>query len=170
MRRLFLIAGVLLVASIPAKAQDHPGYEVFGGYSLLNTKFFDRENLHGFAFSVAGNLGPTWGLVAEVSGHYGSTSGLSLRKYTYLFGPRFSSRSDKATVFGHVLLGGANSKIEGTDIGSGFALAVGGGVDLNVNKSVAVRILQVDYLPDRSFGVWTQNARVSAGVVFKLGQ
>ncbi len=132
--------------------------------------------LHGWGFSAAYNLGPKWGLVSEFSGHYGSASlpltsfTIDLRKYTYLFGPRFSARSDKATGFAHVLLGGASSRIEGTDTGSGFALALGGGVDVNVGKSVAIRVVQADYLPDRSFGSWTHNFRLQTGIVFKFGQ
>ena len=136
MRRFFLPAAVLLVASIPAKAQDHPSFEIFGGYSYLNTTLFDnpRNSLHGWGVSVAGNLSPKWGLVAEFSGHNGqprlpgATFRTDLKKYTYLFGPRFSARTDKATAFGHVLVGGATSKVNGVSRGPGFALGLGGGL------------------------------------------
>jgi hypothetical protein len=172
-----MFSAVLFVVSIPAGAQtqDYPTAEVFGGYSYLNTKFVDRESLHGWGFSAAYNLGPKWGLVSEFSGHYGNADlgifgKVDLTKYTFLFGPRFSARSDAATAFGHVLLGGANSKVEGVNTGTGFALALGGGVDVNIGKSVAIRVVQFDYLPDRSFGDWTHNARVQTGIVFKFGQ
>lgn len=174
MRKLLMLTAVIFVVSLPAKAQsqDYPNAEVFAGYSYLNTKFVDRDSLHGWGFSIAYNLSPQWGLVSEFSGHYGNASFLGtsvdLKKHTFLFGPRFSARSDSATAFGHVLLGGANSKISGIDTGTGFALAVGGGVDVNVGKKFAVRLMQVDYLPERSFGSWTQNFRAQAGVVFKF--
>ncbi|HSB10654.1 MAG TPA: outer membrane beta-barrel protein [Blastocatellia bacterium] len=178
MRNLLMLTAVLFVVALPVKAQsqDYPSAEVFGGYSYLNTKFLDRDSLHGWGFSLAYNLGSQWGLVSEFSGHYGNASvpgtsaKVDLKKHTFLFGPRFSARSDGATGFAHVLLGGANSKIEGIDTGTGFALAVGGGVDVNVGKKFAIRIIQVDYLPERSFGSWTQNFRAQAGVVFKFGQ
>lgn len=176
MRKLLMLAAVLFVVSLPAKAQsqDYPTAEIFGGYSYLNTKLINRDSLHGWGFSAAYNLGPQWGLVSEFSGHYGNgslpgtTTTIDLKKHTFLFGPRFSARTDHGTAFAHVLLGGANSKVSGIDAGTGFALAVGGGFDANISKSVAIRVVQVDYLPDHSFGSWTHNFRAQAGIVFKF--
>ena len=179
MRKVILLAAVLLVASISASAQTTaPNVEVFGGYSYLNTKFIDRENLNGFGVSFAGNFGDKWGFVAETSGNYGHArvpvsiffpdGKVSFSKYLFLFGPRYSKRGDHATVFGHVLLGGAREKVEGIDTGSGFAIAVGGGVDVNAGKSFAIRVFQVDFVPDRSSGSWQSNFRVQTGIVLKF--
>ena len=53
---------------------------------------------------------------------------------------------------------------------TGFAMAFGGGLDVNAGKRVAIRIFQLDYLPSRLAGVWSKkDFRASAGVVFKWG-
>lgn len=179
MRKLFLLAAILTAANVPTQAQTNsPNIEVFGGYAYLNARFIDRDNLNGFGASFAGNFGDKWGFVGEVSGHYGSArilpsiffpeGKIDFTKYYYLFGPRFSKRTDRATVFGHVLLGGAHERVEGTDAGSGFALAVGGGLDINAGKSWAVRVFQLDYIPDHAHGVWEHNFRAQVGIVFKF--
>jgi opacity protein-like surface antigen len=178
MRKLFLLAAVLFVAAPTARAQDsYPSSEIFGGYAYLNADDvigFGNESLHGFGLSFAGNLGPRVGLIAEISGHYGNISipggDVNINAYTFLFGPRFSARSDAATAFGHVLLGGARVKIEDFDTGTHYAMAIGGGVDLNVSKSVAIRLVQADYVPIRFGGEWLHNFRVMTGVVFKFGE
>ena len=56
MRKLIMLAAVLLLASIPATAQtSYPSTEIFGGYSYLNTKLVQRDSLHGLGASFAGN-------------------------------------------------------------------------------------------------------------------
>src|SRR4051812_44556436 len=118
MRKLILLVAVLFLAALPTRAQSsYPSTEIFGGYSYLNSKFIDRENLHGFGVSFAGNLSENWGLVAETSFHFGKariiddpilgTFDLDFNKYLFLFGPRFSKRGNAGTAFAHVLLGGA---------------------------------------------------------------
>lgn len=180
MRKFMLLAAVLFVVALPARAQSsHPSVEVFGGYSFNSTKIIDRESLHGWGAGFSANLSENWGLASDFSGHYGSVNipvppfgsvKFDLSNYYFLFGPRYSKRGKNATVFAHMLLGGAKLKIEGNDSGSGFALGVGGGVDLNVGKSFAVRVFQVDYTPDRSSGSWESNYRAQFGLVFKFGQ
>jgi len=205
MRRFILFATVLLIANLPASAQpSHPSAEVFGGYSYMNTKVFDRDSLHGWGASVAGNLSANWGFAAEFSGHYGNSAtpsrvfefpplppitipgiDLNTSKYLFMFGPRFSVRGDRVTGFAHVLLGGAKTNLKSTfrNVGviafpledpsfgqseTGFAMAIGGGLDVNAGKNFAVRILQVDYVPDRSLGQWQHNVRAQFGIVFKF--
>ncbi|HET9533369.1 MAG TPA: hypothetical protein VFQ92_23660, partial [Blastocatellia bacterium] len=131
MRKLFMMIAVLFVAALPAEAQDsYPSSEIFGGYAYFSADVLDREGLHGFGLSFSGNLGPRVGLVAEFSGHYGSVDipggELDFSTHTFLFGPRFSARSDAVTGFGHILLGGARSKVENIDGNTDFALALGG--------------------------------------------
>jgi hypothetical protein len=180
MKRLLLLSAVLLLASVPARAQSsHPSTEIFGGYSYASTELITRRNTHGFGVSFAGNLSENWGFVAETSGHYGKDVfnfpiigdvDVNFSKYLFLFGPRYSKRGRAATAFGHVLVGGARVKVEGQDSGTGLAVGVGGGVDVNVGKNIAVRVFQVDYVPERSLGDWTQTFRAQFGIVLKLGQ
>jgi len=76
----------------------------------------------------------------------------------------------------HVLFGGARGSGETTAAGvsgpisdTGFALALGGGLDVNAGKHVAFRIGQVDYLLTKTFGGSQHNVRYSAGLVFRFG-
>ena len=178
MRKFMLLAAVLFVAAIPARAQsDYPAVEVFGGYSFNSSKIAgEYEKLHGWGAGFSANLGENWGLASDFSGHYGSFPPLSIvkvtiTKYYFLFGPRYTRRGKAATAFAHVLVGGAKLKIEDTTVSStGFALGVGGGVDVNVGKSFALRVFQIDYTPDRSTGEWESNFRAQFGLVFKFGQ
>jgi hypothetical protein len=181
-----MFAAVLFLSAIPASAQDsYPGVEIFGGYSYLSVdlnvdfdddEIFDldeREGNHGFGFSLAGNFSPNIGLVGDFSYHKKELEligpDLDSTTFVFLFGPRFSARSDAATGFGHVLIGGTRFKLEGFESDVGFTLGVGGGVDVNVGDSLAVRLAQVDYLPTRINGEWLNNLRFQIGLVFKAG-
>lgn len=174
MRKLFMVIAVLFVAAVPAAAQDsYPSAEIFGGYAYFNSDTFDREDLHGFGLSFSGNLGPRVGLVAEFSGHYGNIdipgADLDFSTHTFLFGPRFSARSDRVTAFGHILLGGARSKVEDFSGNTDFAMALGGGVDVTASSSIAIRVFQADYVPVRVSGDWAHNFRLMSGLVFRFG-
>jgi hypothetical protein len=180
MKKLILLLAVVLLASVPARAQSsHPSTEIFGGYAYASTELITRRNTHGFGVSFAGNLSENWGFVAETSGHYGKEVfnipfigdvDVNFNKYLFLFGPRYSKRGRAATAFGHVLVGGARVKLENQGSSTGLAVGVGGGVDVNVGKSVAVRVFQLDYVPEHSTGEWTQTFRAQVGIVLKLGQ
>ena len=81
MKKLFLFVAVLFLMAVPANAQDeYPSAEIFGGYSYLSVNlniddpddffdFDDREGVHGFGFSVAGNLSSSIGIVGDFSYH-----------------------------------------------------------------------------------------------------
>lgn len=172
MRKLLMSCGILLLSAIPAAAQSEPSAEVFVGYSFLSADTKDvigeRQSFHGVGFSVAGNLSPRVGLVADFSYNHASILGEGINAYTYVFGPRVYSRGKSATGFGHVLVGGTTLKVLGVS-DSGFTLAVGGGVDLNAGSHFAIRLAQVDYLPSRVGGTWSQNFRYEGGIVFKIG-
>lgn len=161
----------------------------------------DTFNTNGFHVAVAQNLNDWFGGALEVSGHLGTPDVEDLvdadtSLYTVLFGPRFSFRKRKAIVpFAHVLVGvahiSATPKVDGIILPSsdetGFAAALGGGVDVALNNRVAIRVVQADYMPMRfrafsidllaleDFGFngpnkWQHNIRLSAGVVLRFGQ
>jgi len=178
MRKLVLVSLILLVAAIPASAQDtYPSAEVFGGYSFLNVGGFgDRESAHGVGFSIAGNLGKQFGIVGDFSYHRKTFDDLGVdvkaTVTTFLFGPRLSVRGKSATGFVHVLAGGARlggSAFGISDSTTGFALGLGGGVDINAGKSIAIRLGQLDYIPARFEGEWFHSVRYEAGIVIKFG-
>jgi hypothetical protein len=180
MRKLFILLAVLFVAHIPAHAQEsYPVVEMFGGYSYLSAEVLgDREGLGtpGFIASVAGNVTHNFGIAGEISGHYGNLTILGIRPdpqfdadvYTFLIGPRFTARRGNLNYFGHVLFGGARSKVEAFGSDTDFAMAVGGGIDVNASKEIAVRLFQVDYLPVFASGETANNFRFSIGFVYRF--
>ena len=164
-----------------APAPDDAGRdrgEVFGGYSFFRTE--GDANLNGWAASFAARLTGGLELVGDLSGHYGSVDiGLTnadVDVHTVLFGPRFGGgRRAGARPFVHTLVGltrvGAGVDLFGARISestSGLALAVGGGVDLRAGESLAVRMIQADYVNIRLFGEHSNNVRLSAGLVFRF--
>ncbi len=94
--------------------------------------------------------------------------------FEYLFGPRFSTRTGRTTVYGHILAGGVHCWQESpgdtpsTHKGGGFAMAFGGGFDVNMNERVAIRVAQADWIPICEDGYWRKNAvRFGFGIVFR---
>ena len=191
--RLTTCAVLLIATSLPALAQEPPTIEVFAGYSFLRTS--GGGGMQGWNASVAGNLSRTFGLVSDFSGHYGrqslrtefsgpgfpgtisASSDSKSSVYLILFGPRFSYRkNERITPFVHALPGAARLSTRATVSFDGlstatsfanisFAAALGGGVDLKLNDSFALRLIQADYLLTR-FGNNTQrSARLSVGIV-----
>jgi hypothetical protein len=101
--------------------------------------------------------------VGDFGGHY--KNGLNFHEY--MGGIRLNIRRDRATGFVHALFGG----IHGSDGGfsdSGYLMGYGGGVDLNAGERIALRIVQVDWLPVRFDRVWNKSmVRFGFGIVLK---
>jgi hypothetical protein len=109
--------------------------------------------------------------------------------FTYLFGPTAGFHARRFYVYGEYLLGGSSSTAFGQlaksiDLGGGtvnasasqhpFTMAFGGGIDLNLNKHVAVRLAELDWVLTRYTNPFTntnnQNSfRYLGGVVVKFG-
>jgi len=198
---------VCLTFAGAAGAQDFPQAEVFGGYSYASFSSVangqGRSNLNGWNGSLAVNLNHWFGLVSDFGGHYGSWSGTIIplpllcvpagcssatisesdKYHTFLFGPQFSLRKDRATPFVHALFGGAHFNRSGTETiqfippgppaaqipfstsTNSFSFAGGGGVDYKFTDSLSWRI-QADYLQIGIPGRTLNNVRASTGVVF----
>jgi len=174
-----LLVGLLLlsVLCIPALAEDTPKAEVYGGYQLLRHPGgdgYDSYRLNGFLAAVEGNLKPFIGIVGEFGyarkawDDYGETESFS----TFLFGPRFGYRAGKVRVFAHYLLGGLrySDTYDGGDYKeSRFAQAIGGGLDLTVNKMISIRPAQIDLVAIKWSDGWEKAFRYSGGIVIKFG-
>lgn len=177
---------LLLAVSVATQAQTVPKAEVFGGYTYVRANLITPNgccfNMNGGLGSVSFNLKSTVGLVGEFGVYHSGnvlSSGLDLTFETFLFGPRFSyRRSKRMTLFGQVLLGGGHAggslyNAPGLSPNSGFALATGGGFDLNVSEHVAIRIFEADYLLTKFQNGINQrqnNLRLAFGVTFKAGK
>lgn len=187
-----LLTLFILVSSVSAQ-DKHPAAEIFGGYSYLNFQVklgfdptpVDRQSAHGVGINAAVNLSNHLGIVGDFSYNskgvsvpsvFGSNK-INVQHTYFLFGPRLSFRGERATGFLQTLVGGAHIRDEFGSIHrtTDLALAIGGGVDLKISKRLAIRALQLDYLPSRrrlpftNEKDWLQNLRAQFGIVFRFG-
>lgn len=152
-----LILGLCLVAMA---ADETPKVEVFGGVSFLHIDTMGLNN-QGLKANYAGwdsefqfNVNKILGVTADIGGNYGRLvpGAPNSHTYTYVFGPTFSFRREHATIFAHTLFGENSSNIMSGGSGSSdsaFAIAFGGGMDVNINKTFAIRLGQLDWLYTR---------------------
>jgi len=157
-----------------------------------------HSTLNGWDSELIFNVTSNLGLVADFGGSYGTPKTLPFtqfvcldcpittpgsefptRIYTFMFGPQVSVRKGSFRPFGHALFGGAHLGLDLTalnpvlrasssDSSSGFALALGGGLDTLVTERVAWRV-QMDYLSADLNNLTHKDFRVATGVVFRFG-
>lgn len=202
------LALLLCLAAAGVQAQDAPKAEIFTGYSfsrLEGGSGLSGINLNGWNAAITGNVNSWFGVTADFSGHYGSTTfDAGITRHSFLFGPKVTYRggNGKVSPFAHALFGAvrahrgiANPGPLGTPLPllpaaseTAFGMALGGGVDYNVNDRVAIRLIQAEYLMtrfDEASGIvciqsistpcpttkaGTQNnLRLSFGVVWRFG-
>lgn len=201
-----LLHGQETPGNVTRPGSDTPRVELFTGFSYLrgapSLQPGNRlSGLYGGSTSVAFNLNRSFGLVTDFSGYRNTELGLigpgalpnrvvkaDGTAYSLLFGPRFSYRKhDRFVPFAQVLVGGIQaSKVNisgctGTgctplpEQGS-FALTAGGGFDIKLQRHVAFRLVQAEYMMTRfadvTSGVRTgqNDLRLSSGLVFRFGR
>lgn len=185
--RKFVAVGILIfgLCLAAAAADDTPKVEVYGGVSFLH---IDDNGLHAPKRNYAGwdsefqyNLNKLLGITADIGGNYGRLAPNipNSHTYTYVFGPTFSYRRENATIFVHTLLGQNSTNIITTGTSgssnSAFAMAWGGGINVKVNHTFAIRLAQFDWLYTRHNLVPLggkdnqNNVRLTGGVVINLG-
>ena len=210
LKKCLSVAVILFAASISAHAQEIPQMEFAATYSLFvaDMDALDNEALHGYGLSAQYNFNRWLAGVGEWTSNHGASGPVTFvepgrlnlipevdtRVYALLFGPRVTFRMSRFNLFGHYLLGIANTKVEdensGFRTGNGeFAMGLGGGLDFYLGKQFAIRAAQFDYLPihtdintrltrpnDQGVSTiasgsssWTQNARFQAGIVYRWG-
>ena len=179
--------GFLLLASLAfvtaAFAQEEK-WDVSGDYSYLRfnptLQGFNSRSFNGGGGSAQYNVSKWLGVKGDFQG-YAST--------TWMFGPVIRIPANKFTLWGETLFGGSHTNAyatlsrefiaNGGDIrliGSQhpFTMTAGGGLDLNMSKTVALRLGEFDYVLTRYTNPLTstnnQNSfRYAAGVVFMFG-
>ena len=196
----FGLAVWILFGAMPLMAQGPPpsgvgdnvqNFEVSLGYAYLHSRTVNPTagccfNLHGGDISIAVNMNEWLDLVGDFGGSYARDlmdSGYTLSIFTYTFGPRISiHKSGRFTPFVQGLFGGGHAG--GTLYTAGFqqgatapssqdsfAMALGGGLDVNVGQHFAIRAFQADWLytqfpnggKDRQ-----NNLRVITGIVIRF--
>ncbi len=184
-RVLFGFLFLLAIPLVAAAQTEYPPVEVFGGYSYLRANP-EGFNLNGWNASVTGNITDWFGIEGDISGHYGhfkdafgSIPNIKIDHHTFMVGPKLSYRAGSITPFAHFLIGTARASSREVGFGStsdwALATVIGAGVDIDISKSVAVRVAQADWLMTRfDTGNYYRddrqnNFRFSAGIVLKLG-
>jgi hypothetical protein len=123
---------------------------------------------------------PHWSVVVDLAGETTgsvnqSATGLSLISYTV--GERYSQTIGRTRIFTQALAGGARGfysyfpNAANSSSATGFALLAGGGLDVHVSKSVALRVVQLDYLftnLPNSTNDRQNNIRLGAGILFHM--
>jgi opacity protein-like surface antigen len=192
MRKWLALCSVVLFVPAIVAAQDAPRIEAFGGYTYVHVNDLGTANLNGGSASVAFKPAGWLGLVGDFGGYEGAKSGLNGAILTYLFGPRVSLRRGRITPFVQALFGGAYTSADppieagvlarlrpetgvagGGVFGSSnsFAMAEGGGVDVNATERLSIRVVQAEYmLTEFKDGIHNRqsDARISSGVVFRF--
>jgi outer membrane protein OmpA-like peptidoglycan-associated protein/opacity protein-like surface antigen len=181
---------------------NFPRYELFLGYSNFREMTSTANRLawlSGGSASLAINANRYLGFVGDFGGYSNSKFGpnapptgavvdSSGNAFTYMFGPRLSLRYSRVTPFVQALFGGVHagavtltgcSGIGCTPLPSenSFTMAAGGGLDITLNRHVALRLFQAEYVMtdfknpySSTGGTARQNdMRLSAGIVFRFG-
>ena len=110
--------------------------------------------------------------------------------YNFLGGIQVKNNSAERTLkpFAHTLVGVAHARnratvdctnspvcplilpapgsVVPTQNDTGFAAAVGGGLDIRTNDRIDIRVIQLDYNPTRVFDNTSHNFRIGVGIVF----
>lgn len=175
---------ICAIASFGQQAQISAGYLYQGSQQVPGSGWFGMNGGRSdILFPVTRHVG----VVGEFSGvHTGSmaSSGMGLTLLTYMAGPRLSftvhgaGEKGKLTAFGQTLFGGvhatqgafpSDSALNST--ASSFAMSMGGGLQVGVNRRTQLRLIQADYLYTRLpnlFDSRQNNFRVGAGIVLQL--
>ena len=149
--------------------------------------------LQGWNLTATVNANRWVGIAGDFGGYYGHPSKTELFKpancvlctgnvtgtmhnmYTFSGGPQLSIRAADITVFAHVLVGGARVRADfdgvagsAAESSAHFTVIVGGGFDLGFAHHLAFRI-QPDYFRTKILDRGQNNFRLSAGLVWKLG-
>jgi opacity protein-like surface antigen len=187
-----LLAVVPVAAQSAAPANITPQVEVALGYTYVRARTVVAGgccfNMNGGSVSAAVGVNRWLSLVGDVGGYYSGNvqdSGNTLSVFPFIFGPRFTyRRSERFTPFAQALFGGGHAG--GTlytrtfrqgsappSARNAFAMAVGGGLDVNLSQHFAIRAFQADwFFTEFPNGVTNHqhNLRLSAGVVFRFGK
>jgi hypothetical protein len=153
-----LLSGALALLPLPAAAQK---IEIFGGYQFTHLQ--PSFNASGWNASLTGNFPHALGITADFSGAYKN----NLHVHTYTFGPVLTARLPVVQPFVHALFGGITASDRGSS--SGFAVLVGGGIDIGLRKGIGFRIVQADWMSTTLSGnTSNKNVRASTGIVIKF--
>ena len=197
---LLAVVGVLCSAGTFAAAQDQPApkWELFGGYSFvypggdvhgvlpggvlpLSSRL--ESNPRGIGASLTYDFNRWFGLTGDISGHWGSgETGLNSRIddagfYNLSLGPKVTFRSAHFSPFLEALVGDHRLEPDAFHDIDRLGFMFGGGLDVNVTRHFAWRLLRADYvMSSYRYGPSTttpitdlRGVRLQSGVVLMWG-
>ncbi|MFL6300294.1 MAG: outer membrane beta-barrel protein [Terriglobales bacterium] len=183
---VFVVFAITLFIPAAAWSQMNPAesyrdlgrYEVYVGYSRMTGSL----GLNGWEASGAykPQRAPWFGVVADVSGHYGvediATIRVKSHMYNYLAGPEVyftRLRNQKVVPFGHLLFGASeeNTDIAGVSFNgvqdTAFTWALGGGVDYRFGNRIYGRA-KLDLVRTHFLSEGDTRGRYGFGVVYRF--
>jgi opacity protein-like surface antigen len=182
----FMLIGLLAGISV---AQVPTSGNVYFGYTYYNTDLsLNRGNLNGWQGTLEGKVFPYVGIVADLTGHYGTLNhpipacvqpvgsgggscptsvNESAHVYEAMFGPRIGIPIGRFRPFAEAEIGVAhvNTPISGSN--TSFSSALGLGLDYKIIRPLAWRF-QGDYIHTSFFSNGQNNARLSTGIVLRF--
>jgi len=193
------IATLCTLATLAA-AQDEsaPKWELFGGYSfvypgadvhgllpggLVPANSFVESNPRGAGASITYNFNRWAGLTGDISGDLSSgESGVAMRIddaefFNFSAGPKITYRTRHFSPFLEALVGEHRLASEVFRSDSEVGFMAGGGLDLNLNRHFALRLLRADFVfSNHQYGPSSvvpatdvRGARLQSGLVFMWG-
>ncbi len=185
----FALLAIVAVLCAPLMAQDK--LEIFGGYQYVHVgNITDNasnvsgsgQGYNGWEGAAQFNFNKFLGVEGDFSGVYANIGSFSTHIYTYGGGPVVFFNAGPIKPFVHVLFGGTSltgSQSSGSLSTSGYTVMAGGGVDAKLNRLLALRVAQVDwvYFHFSGFSVGGNstpsftggnNVRLSTGIVLRF--
>jgi hypothetical protein len=189
--KICAVAFITFACSVLAGAQLPNGGNAFFGYSYLRGETFadsrtvqasgGSANMSGWEVSAEGKYLPWLGVVGDLDWHYGghdtavcvpngpcTAFRLNASRDTLMFGPRASITYRRYRPFAEALFGVGYQSDKGGGISNSdltFATAIGGGVDYQLIRMVALRG-QLHAVHTNFFGNGQFDLRFSTGIVF----
>jgi hypothetical protein len=182
----FALLAIVAVLCAPLMAQDR--LEIFGGYQYLHNGNItingqsqpgSSQGYNGWEGAAQFNFSHHLGVEGDFSGVYATVNGVSQHIYTYAGGPVVFFHAGGIKPFVHVLVGGTSLAASEQSVSvstNGYTVMFGGGVDAKLNRLLALRVAQVDWLYYHFSGFngpglstpsfsGSSNVRISTGVV-----
>ena len=155
---LFAVALSFIFPALSSAQEPTPKWDLFAGYQWLHTGittpagFGDPNNptpfkvpdmSKGFGTALTYNLDSHWGMELDFGHNWGDGS----YNTTIAGGPRFMWRTEGANFFLHGLVAYNRLSVTNTpNPSNAVSPIIGGGMDIPINKKIAFRLFEVDYI------------------------